>query len=311
MNPSPTDRVTVLYVMGLWRSGSTILDIILGNHHDIASAGELRSLPIILQEGGTCACGESASSCRHWSDVRELWTERVGPDNVARLADLQDRFERVRSVPALLAGGVVRSSSAFRAYGELLGQLYSAIGQVSQKSIVVDSTKYPGRALALSQVLGDRLRLIHLVRDGRGVIWSWYRKANVDIHGNVLQVDRDKVVGETTRKWLAVNLFSSFVAKRAGDRAIRLRYEDLVAQPRQELTRIGRLVGTDFGPVADRLIEGSAIQAGHMIAGNRVRLQGAIRLRPDLEWQEKLSAADRRSFWKRAGWLARRYGYVE
>ena len=41
-----------------------------------------------------------------------------------------------------------------------------------------------------------------------------------------------------------------------------------------------------------------------------MRLSGPVRLRPDLEWTEKLSDADARTFWLMAGWLARRYGYT-
>ena len=37
----------VVYIMGLWRSGSTLLDIVLGNHQSIESVGELRNLPIV------------------------------------------------------------------------------------------------------------------------------------------------------------------------------------------------------------------------------------------------------------------------
>jgi hypothetical protein len=88
-----------------------------------------------------------------------------------------------------------------------------------------------------------------------------------------------------------------------------MRYEDLVTRPAEELTRVGRLLGIDMQPVAEKLAAGTELHVGHMIAGNRVRLEGAVKLRPDLEWREKLSAEDQNAFWRRAGWLARSYGY--
>ena len=48
---------------------------------------------------------------------------------------------------------------------------------------------------------------------------------------------------------------------------------------------------------------------GHQIAGNRLRMQGAVRLRGDSEWTQAMPVADRDACWRLAGWYARRYGY--
>jgi hypothetical protein len=305
------DGVTVIYIAGLWRSGSTILDIILGSHRLVESVGELRNLPAGWIEGATCACGESAAACHFWSKVRADWEQRVGGDRVARLIALQDRFERLSALPALLANAFLRRSREMVEYGELLGALYTAIAQVSGKSIVVDSTKYPGRALAVTRIDGLNVRIIHLVRDGRAVIWSIRRKANTDKKGNEIVQDPADVARATTSSWLRVNLVCDFVRRIVSNATIRLRYEDLMADPRAELRRVGELAGLDFGEVADQLIGGHALPVAHTVAGNRVRHSGAIKLQPDLEWREKLPSGDREEFWRRAGWVARRYGYAK
>lgn len=307
--PAASADVTVLYIMGLFRSGSTILDIILGNHDQVESVGELRSLAATGWMGSeVCSCGQPAASCEHWLAVRQRWQQLVGGDRVARLVELQNRFERIRSFPILFAASLVRTQ-AFREYARLTAALYAAIAEVSGISIIVDSTKYPGRALALSRMSGISLRLVHLVRDGRGVVWSVHRKANVDLEGNVVDIAPGSVAKTTTRQWLRVNLMSSLVAALGGVRSIRVRYEDFVVKPEHELARIGQLAGVDFSGLATRLVAGEPLHSGHMIAGNRVRHSGAIRLKPDLEWREKLPDDERRAFWKGAGWLARRYGY--
>jgi hypothetical protein len=189
--------------------------------------------------------------------------------------------------------------------------LYTAIADVSGRRIIVDSSKYPGRALALCRIPGLDARIIHLVRDGRAVIWSWRRKANTDLQGNVYELDAARVARMTTNSWLQSNLYTGFARRVARGPSILLRYEDLVADPRGALERVGRLAGIDYSEVADRLEDGRELRVGHPVAGNRVRHAGAVRLRPDLEWREKLAEGDRREFWKRAGWLARRYGYLE
>jgi hypothetical protein len=302
---------TVLYIMGLWRSGSTILDIILGNHEQLESVGELRNLPLEGWLGSEiCSCGNPAASCERWRAVHDSWVDRVGGDKTARLVELQNRFERLRSIPQIVAASLFRPSRDFREYGKLLTSLYAAIAEVSGKSVIVDSTKYPGRAMALLRTRGIQVRLLHLVRDGRAVIWSYRRKPNVDFHGNVIDIDSDRLARWTTKQWLWVNALSELAVKMAGKKAVRIRYEDLVLHPERELARVGSKLDLDLRPVAELLQSAAPLHVGHMIAGNRVRHQGAVKLSPDLEWREKLPLEDRRAFWRRAGWLARRYGYV-
>jgi hypothetical protein len=306
---SAPDQVRVLFIAGLWRSGSTILDIILGNHPSMESVGELRNLPGEGWLGGeTCACGEPAQRCEYWTEVRRRWNERVGGEKAARLTQLQNTFERLRSMPRVVVSSLFRTSD-FMEYGRLLRALYEVIADVSGKAIIVDSTKYPSRALALERVPGIRLFILHLVRDGRAVIWSYHRKPNVDFQGNVIHIPAGEVARWTTWQWLSVNALTAIPRAFARGRAFRMRYEDLVTRPEKELERVGRFLDIDMRPVSERLVQGKPLIVRHMIAGNRVRHEGAVRLKPDLEWREHLSHEDSRAFWRRAGWLARRYGY--
>lgn len=302
--------MTVVHITGLWRSGSTILDIILGGHDSVEGVGELRHLALGWIDGLTCACGEPVRDCPFWAEVHARWRRRVGGDKTERLIMLQDQFERTRALPTLLAGGVVRRSAAFKEYGELAGALYAAVSEVGGRRIIVDSSKYPGRALALARMPHVDFRIVHLVRDGRAVIWSCRRKPNTDLQGNVYDFDADSVARTTTNAWIRANLYAGFARSMAREPSIRVRYEDFVSSPRRELGRIGDLMGIDFAAIADRLASGGDLRVGHPVAGNRVRHSGSVRLRPDLEWREKLAEPDRKQFWKRAGWLARRYGYV-
>ncbi|MFQ5691212.1 MAG: sulfotransferase [Gemmatimonadota bacterium] len=299
----------VIYVMGLWRSGSTLLDVVLGNHGSIESVGELRNLPGLgWMERGTCGCGETAGDCEYWQSVREHWTRRVGRGRVPSLIQLQDRFERLRSLPWLLRQSA-RPSPAFREYGTMVGALYDAIGEVSGRPIVVDSTKYPARAYALSLTRRVNLYLVHLVRDGRAVIWSCMRKPNTMPDGRVPETDAGALARRTTLQWLQVNLACDALLRAPSTVGVRVRYEDLVANPADALVPIGSMLGIDMRDLATDLRSGQEMRIGHLIAGNRIRMRGALRLSPDMEWATRLPVGHRRLFWACAGWLARRYGY--
>jgi len=299
--------VKVLYVMGLYRSGSTILDIVLANHAKMVGVGELRNLPYTFAgRSERCACGVSVIECPFWLSVRGVWEARVGGQSAgARLASLQDRFERTRSLPRVLLQGAWRTRD-FDDYCSLTTELYRAIAEVSEREIIVDSSKYPARSFALLTAPDIDLRIVHLVRDGRAVIWSVRRKESTEV-----DLKSEQVTAHTTRQWTVTNLLSSVVAARAGSRAIRMRYEDLVTAPARELARIGALAGEDVASLTERVLSDEPLDVAHTVAGNRVRMRGQVKLRLDDEWRSRLSPRDGEVFWQRAGWLARQYGYAE
>ena len=74
----------VLYVVGAARSGSTVLQTVLGSHAQIEGVGELGFLSRsghVFEE--YCACGEPADVCPYWSEVRRVWPRYGGPHELA------------------------------------------------------------------------------------------------------------------------------------------------------------------------------------------------------------------------------------
>ncbi|MFO7684419.1 MAG: hypothetical protein R6X34_30685, partial [Chloroflexota bacterium] len=63
-------------------SGSTILDIILGNSARIESVGQLMTGLLDEQDGHVCACGETMQDCGYWQKVREAFARHVREGSV-------------------------------------------------------------------------------------------------------------------------------------------------------------------------------------------------------------------------------------
>jgi len=297
--------------MGAGHTGSTILDIVLGNHPYVEGVGELNKLHSSGWSGAgqrRCACGSPLPECSFWPQVRREWADRIGDDDVPRYVDLQKRFERSRWAWPRLLRCRARPSAEFAEYTKKTAALYDAILKVGGRRVVVDSSLAPRRAYALSLVPGVDLRLVHLVRDGRGVIWSLKKPGKETLTKPFVPAP----AGRTTRYWISANLQCAWVFRGVrDDRRLRIRYEDFVTRPEGPLERIGALLGEDFSEVIAALAAGQPIQvAGHTVGGNRVRMQRDIRLRPDFAWMERLSERDRDLFWRLSGWLAKRYGYT-
>ena len=308
MNPD-NKPVRVLYVAGAGRSGSTLLDMVLGSHPDVQGAGELTNA---ARNGWLrnepCSCGRAVNDCPFWSEVRRIWGKSNA--DLERYAALQDAFERYRRLPDLLRERR-QPSPEFREYAESTRELFKAIRQVGGNSIIVDSSKRPTRASALSMVPGVDLHLVHLTRDGRGVAASLGRSWRKDEEPGVTRDVKGRPIWRTAAFWILINLASGWVRRRLGaGRSVRVRYEDLVSSPDEALEEIGALASLDFSQVVEHLSHGGAVEAEHNIAGNRLRMSKDVRLKPDAgKWRSTLSERQKQLSWALMGWLLRRYGY--
>lgn len=302
-------RVRVIYISGASRSGSTALATLLGSQAEIISVGELVQLHRYgwLQDD-YCACASRCLACPFWNQVLAAWSERCPDADVARYRRLQTRYERLRSWPRLQIEAKLRTAE-FRDYSRQTTALLLAICAVSGKRVILDSSKRPMRALALSLVHGVDLQVVHLVRDVRATAWSQAKAYRKDPR-NGLQADNPSTpVWKSTRDWLLANTLADRLGPRAAGHRCRLRYEDLIDCPEQALLRLQSFLELDLQQVVTSVLSKDEFPVGHQIAGNRLRMQGAVRLRGDSEWMRAMPSKDRDDCWRLAGWLARRYGY--
>jgi Sulfotransferase domain len=171
-----------------------------------------------------------------------------------------------------------------------------AIMDVTSARVVIDSSKIPSHALLLRRIRSVDLRVVHLVRDSRGVAFSWQkhvRKAASGGEGDYLY--RFNPASASIR-WVGYNGITH-AFKPLGVPYIFMRYEELVRDPRRELERILHLVGTDdlrtsLSFLHDREVE---LQPNHTVDGNPIRfLRGPVEIRPDHEWKQRMDPRDRR-----------------
>ena len=93
------DGVTVLYIGGLGRSGSTLLDLMLGQVPGLCAVGELSYL-WARSDDDLCGCGERFAACAFWKQVGQEafggW-EQVDRSEIAKLRSIVDRNRRISS----------------------------------------------------------------------------------------------------------------------------------------------------------------------------------------------------------------------
>jgi len=286
----------VLYIAGSGRSGSTILDNILGELDGFVSAGEVRFLwERGMRDDRTCACGEPFSSCPFWGAV--LTRAYGGRDAVdpARMVALLGEATRARRIPKMI-GSPARRHACVDGLDELsyrLSALYRAIADESAARVIVDSSKLPTYGLVLDQVPGVDLRVVHLVRDPRATAYSWRRKKSLpDTRDGRLMQQQGPL--KASGLWTMWNTAAGTFWRSSPERYLRLRYEDVIREPRRAIDRICAFVGEDVAGspfVSDTEVQ---LTPSHSVAGNPSRFTtGLVTLRPDDEWQTEMRTTDR------------------
>ena len=311
--PEPPVRVRVLYIGGCGRSGSTLLDRMLGQVPGVCSLGELTQLWKALLHDAECGCGVPIRRCLFWRAVGECAFGGWDAVDVGEMLQLQRAVLRQRYVPFMVAP---ESWPPYRRklerYTRLLGEVYRGVQEVSGAALVVDSTKHYAGAFLLRRMAGVDLRVVHLVRDSRGVAFSWskrvprpeamHRGSHMNRYG----------AGRSAGRWLGYN--SGFeVLERLGIPSTFVRYEDLVRAPRPELARILERAGVLPTASALSFVRGHevALRPNHTVAGNPMRFRvGTIRLTVDDAWRSNLPSAHRRIVSLLTRPLLVRYGYA-
>ena len=300
----------ILMLLGVGRSGSTVLDIVLGNHPQIESVGELINVARLgWINNEYCACGKRVGRCPYWNEVRRRLDADLGSFDPRAYLELQRRFERTRRTWRLPMEQW-RPSSEFIAYSQQTRAIYEAIRRTARRPIIVDSSKNPVRAMALAQVPGLDVHVLHLVRNANGVTWSLRKAYRRDDAAGVQRDMPPRPAWRTAAMWAWGNLLAERICRRfPPDRRSFLTYEAFLADPAGSLVGIGQLIGADLTELGRRAAARHAMPAGHTIAGNRVRMEGTVRLQRDDEWRERLAPADRATVAAIAGPLMRHYGY--
>ncbi len=313
MRQTTVGAVKVLYVGGLPRSGSTLADLLLHHLPGHLGVGELFYLwRNCVVHDGLCSCGERFSQCDFWQAVgKEAYGgwDRV---DVGEMLRLQGVVDKTSAIPLLLARRRPRSfQRALDRYTSQLEQLYRAITTVSGEDIVVDSSKRPSMAFILSSMPSIDLRVAHVVRDPRGVAFSFGKHVALDpgvaLKGEMPRSSARKVA----RRWVTVNATVAALA-RTGVPLVRTRYEDLVTSPRDELQRILAIeeIALDDEGFEFLRPDGVVVPSTHSVASGRVRFQtGVVPLRVDGAWRREMAPADRRLVTCMTAMTRRKYGY--
>lgn len=306
MNSARAEKVQVVFILSWGRSGTTILDNLLGELEGFFSAGEVTYLwERGVLKGWPCGCGTRVTGCEVWSEVLGRLTVRLGPDmtNARTVLRTQEGALRLRHTPSLFLARNRPRGQELEDYLTLLQNTYLAAAEVTGSSVIVDSSKRPPDASLLSLLPMVTPYLVHVVRDPRGVAFSW-SKRDVGI--------RPQSLLASSLNWMFWNLAGEWLRRyRYGpDRSLLVRYEDFAAHPLAALKRIVSMLGRASTPMPAFRDGTVSLGTNHTVSGNPSRfLTGDVAITIDDRWKKEMP--------KLHGWMVSaltspllpRYGY--
>jgi len=278
-------QAKILYIAGWDRSGSTILDQILGQLPGFFSVGELVNLwgrgPNAL-----CGCGSTIKDCTIW---RQIFVEAYGktPDTFDFVAGERYRHSCARARHLLLLSNPRRRrllGPSLRSYLGLTGKLYRAIGSVTGAKVIIDSSKQPTYAYALGLAGMASPYILHLIRDPRGCAYSYQvGKAHPDPMINHMPLMNPAM---SALHWIFANAATEALWSRSSSRYLLVRYEDFTLRPMETVERIVEFVGESLPGLPFASEHSVLLRPVHGVSGNPVRFRtGVVELQCDERWK--------------------------
>lgn len=298
-------RPEIIYIAGYGRSGSTILDILLGNSTAIVGLGEAaRFFPMLAGDiESHCICGKTLGCCPFWRGVLGNY-EQHGLRDWSKAASVQRQVEGVRGLIALLRGDFLPGGSrevVGHLYRQYVQTLFTSASKVAGSPMVVDSSKTTwntiGRPLALNRLCRFNVRIVHMIRDGRAVMWAGCKGTNRALTYGPQPVSFWRGY-KTTASWALVNLLTLVMRLLfRSNQFVSVTYESLTTKPLLRLSRLSCFLKVDLDEVKEKVESDDRLQVFHHLGGNRAARQSRIHLRVDDEWRVKLPYLCRCVYW--------------
>jgi len=284
------EKIPVVYILSTGRSGTTLLDMLLGAHSRMWTLGEAINLVWDLQEDhrAPCGCGEPVASCPFWEDLVDQIPIDPSGYHIGYFHD-QDQTGKVLQWPLLpdILSGEIREEwrPAVREHGQKNARYFRAVKQAvrerseSEIDWLVDNSKNLYRLFWLQQSNHFNIRVVHLMKDPPAFVYSMMKK-NLPYTGRKIM--------RFTARWVIQNALMRHVCKTCFSRSevYPVSYETLAAQPGPSMKALGQWLGLEYSPTR---VHNFRDYENHALSGNFMRWRDSEdEIRLDESWKRNL-----------------------
>jgi hypothetical protein len=234
----------LIYIGGYGHSGSTLLEYLMTANPKVVACGEIGSA-LRDRKKKRCTCRRRVIDCPIW-----------GP---FQISDIRHWSHEDLSLALL----------------DHVGRTYE---------VMVDSSKTAWASVVtpfrFRRILREEIKLVHLVRDPRGVGWSLLKRAE----RTGLRPRAIVRLSLATMGWLVANAACEVFGWMYPDQYVRVRYEELSRSPREVMSNLFRDILLD-GEYRSECI--GSVDNRHQLCGNRMRSQklSFAEIKEDDDWR--------------------------
>jgi len=249
----------IIYICGAGRSGTTLLDIILGNEPGFFSAGEINRY--FKREGKVHAGEVNLKAKDFWDQV----SKDFDSSNRLDLNVLKNDFKLFEYyISSFIPSFFFKKRR--NNFNEINRNLIDSIFNQISESYLIDSSKYPARIKNL-QAIGFDVKVIFLKRKPSSVIRSFMKKE----------------LEQPSKKFLSAAFYYLIVyliiivTTRKINNAVAISYEELLNAPSTQLLKISQKLNIDLTHIITQIDSGNLeFKVGALFDGNRIRLQESV-----------------------------------
>ncbi|BAP56451.1 hypothetical protein THII_2154 [Thioploca ingrica] len=285
-------QIKLLYIAGTGRNGSTLLERILTEIPGVFAAGELGRVTR-YNKNKTCLCGEKLTVCPIWQAINNEIDSQIDEERFTQLDLKYSNLKGLNLLKLLTHQKELKLSGDFQQYLNMLAIKYKAIHKHKSGQIITDSTIDSLYGYYLSLIPSIDLYILHLIRDPRGVSYSWQR---LKFSSSTAKKSWTPQISplKTALSWVKRNIFIEFMFART-EKYLQVSYEDLVENPSAVVKKIANLLNLKLEPLD--FIKGQKITLGesHLIGGNLDAFKKGgeeIILKPDERWKHQMKWVD-------------------
>ena len=298
-----------IYLTSSGYSGSTLLSFILGAHRKIATIGELSNvIKKYDPDNYKCSCLKLVRDCKFWQNITKKMEEKgykfsykyFGTSLIPKSNKFIDQMQFKKSRYWFISevrNYVYQRIPSYRKHTYNIFKrnidLANIVLSITGKDVFFDASKDPNRIYYLKKFLDCEFKVIHLIKDGRGVMDS------------IKRYDPKRTDYSAILSWKKHNKFTEKCLKNIKKQnQYSLLYRDLTEKTTHTLDKLCNFIGVNYDPQCLRFTESE-----HHIIGNRMRLKESNKIYHDEKWRKTLTRKQLILFEQLAGKLNKKYGY--
>jgi hypothetical protein len=303
--------------------------MLLGAHPELCSVGELKATSLGNSEKYLCSCMEKITQCPFWTGIsRDMSRKGITFDITNAGTDIRSNAGKyVRKVLNTLHRGPILEkirdlalwlSPTWRKnlprIQNVNTNLMQCILSRTEKKAIVDSSKIGIRLKYLLRNPSLDVKIIRLIRDGRGVALTYidptrFADANDPaLRAGGLAGNREikcLPMEKAAYEWRRSNEEAEEILRHVDpSRWVKIRYEELCNEPKRVLQELFSFIGVDPTETIDdfRSVE-------HHVIGNGMRLDSHNEIMIDDRWKTIINPVELNIFDSVAGEMNQRLGY--